>query len=252
MGAYNTYRSTEEYQNNIQKIQDGTHIPVFQRYLIVVCPQTDMINMFDNCTDSTQASELISAIVSQIPTWKGPIVSIIDYHDVKSKLPNNEHICRFSQLTSGVHNQVSNAGEAAATVHADFRDIVSDRFVSHNFYGFIERNGDNEDAPLTNLLNIIEDITQTHTQRSLDTVVFPPEFHIKGFFIEDMITPIALELRKRYPNSVIKVDHCLSISHIPNSSYSKSVNDAAVIRLERMLSTNAETSINDVCADIGK
>ena len=65
-----------------------------------------------------------------------------------------------------------------------------------------------------------------------------------------MITPIALELRKRYPNSVIKVDYCLSISHISNGSYSKSVNDAAVTRLERMLSTNAETSIDDVYTDI--
>lgn len=247
----NTYRTTEEYQNNIQKIKDGTHVPVFQRYLIVVCPQDDMIKKFDNATSSTQASELITAVVNQIPTWKGPIVSVIDYHG-KSTLPDDEHICRFSQFTHTGHNQVNNAGEAAVTVTKDFRDAVSNKFVSHNFYGFIERNGDNEDAPLTNLLNIIEDVTQTHTQRSLDTVVFPPEFHIKGLFIEDMITPIALELRKRYPNSVINVDYCLSILHIPNGSYSKSVNDAAVSRLEKMLSTYAETSIDDVCADINK
>ena len=245
----NTYRATEEYLNNIQKIKDGTHIPVFQRYLIVVCPQKDMIDLFDTLTGSSEALNLISATVDQIPTWKGPIVSVIDYHGI-SKLPDNEHICRFSQFTHTIHNQVDNAGEAAVTVGTDFRNAVSNKFVSHNFYGFIERNGDNEDAPLTNLLNIIEDITQTHTQRSLDTVVFPPEFHIKGLFIEDMITPIALELRKRYPNSVINVDYCLSVSHISNGSYSESVNDAAVSRLKRMLSTFAETSIDDVYADI--
>ena len=134
----NTYRATEEYQNNIQKIKDGTHIPVFQRYLIVVCPQTDMIDKFDNATSSTQASDLMSAIVNQIPTWNGPIVSVIDYHDGKSELPDDEHICRFSQFTHDEHNQVNNAGEAAATVDVDFRDAVSNKYVSHNFYGFIE------------------------------------------------------------------------------------------------------------------
>ena len=162
-----------------------------------------MIKAFDSVTSSTQATNLITATVNQIPTWKGPIISVIDYHDGKSQLPDDEHICRFSQFAHTPHNKVNNAGEAATTIAKEFRDAVSNKFVSHNFYGFIERNGDNEDAPLTNLLNIIEDVTQTHTQRSLDTVVFPPEFHIKGLFIEDMITPIALELRKRYPNSVI-------------------------------------------------
>lgn len=78
---------------------------------------------------------------------------------------------------------------------------------------------------------------------------FPPEFAICGFFTEDMITEVALELRSKFPNSKISLDGCVTVNTLL-TSWDSLTNDEATEVLSKLIDTNAMVSIDDVNEDI--
>ena len=78
---------------------------------------------------------------------------------------------------------------------------------------------------------------------------FPPEFVICGFFTEDMITEVALELRSKFPNSKISLDGCVTVNTLL-TGWDSLTNDEATEELLKQIDTNAVVSIDDVDEDI--
>ena len=84
-----------------------------------------------------------------------------------------------------------------------------------------------------------------------NAILFPPVFTISGFFIEDMITEIALELRSKFPNSPIDFTQAYSIECVKENRIWDSTDDQnALEMLQMQINTNAVVSPGDVMDDV--
>lgn len=248
----NTYRDSQEYRTNIRNIADGYSVPVFQRYYIIVDMQENIISKVDRLNSGLHiGSTLVSDFLNMFYHDPAPVISVIDYHRRDSNVDSSEHVCAFSRITANVHNIVDSAAQANMTLTKDISGaLLNSTVFSQHFYGSIERNGDTEEAPAATVTSLIDSISATYSKTSLDSVIFPPEFFICGFFIEDMITPIVLALRNAYPNSYINIDNCVSIQHFINGSYVPKLDIDAREKLNESIVSQAVVRIADVLDDI--
>lgn len=247
----NTYRESQEYKANIRNIANGYSVPVFQRYYIIVNMQDNIIYKVDNLDETQIGSKLVHHFLDTFDHYPAPVISVIDYHRRNSNVDLNEHVCAFSRITANMHNIVDSAAQANTTLAKDIsHTLLNSNVFSQHFYGSIERNGDTEEAPAATVTSLIDSISATYSKTSLDSVIFPPEFFICGFFIEDMITPIVLALRNAYPNSFINIEQCVSIQHFIRNIYDSKLDDTAREKLNDLIATNAVVRIDDVLVDI--
>lgn len=248
----NTYRNSQEYRTNIRNIADGYSVPVFQRYYIIVDMQENIVSKLDKLSNSI-GTNLVYQFSDMFRNDPAPVISVIDYHRRDSKVDSNEHVCTFSRITGNAHNIVDSAAQANMTLARDISEgLLNSTVFSQHFYGSIERNGDTEEAPAAAVTSLIDSISATYSRTSLDSVIFPPEFYICGFFIEDMITPIVLALHNAYPNSYINIENCMSIKHFINGYYDSNTDIAAREKLNDLIVSNATVRIDDVLEDIRK
>ena len=246
----NTYRKSQEYRTNIRNIADGYSVPVFQRYYIIVDMQENIVSKVDKLS-SAIGSGLVRNFLNKFDSNPAPVISVIDYHRRDSNIDLSEHACTFSRITTTVHNIVDSAAQANMTLVKDISGaLLNSTVFSQHFYGSIERNGDTEEAPAATVASLIDSISATYSKTSLDSVIFPPEFYIYGFFIEDMITPIVLALRNAYPNSYIDIENCMSIQHFIKGAYNPNIDGAAREKLNDLIESGATVRIDDVLDDI--
>jgi hypothetical protein len=213
--------------------------------------QDNIIDRVDKLNNKEQiGSTLVHNFLDMFNHNPAPVISVIDYHRRDSKVDSNEHVCAFSRIAGIVHNIVDSAAQANMTLAKDISGaLLNSTIFSQHFYGSIERNGDTEEAPVATVTSLIDSISTTYSKTSLDSVIFPPEFYIYGFFIEDMITPIVLALHNAYPNSYINIDNCMSIQHFIKG-YNPNTDIAAQEKLNDSIVSGATVTIDDVLHDI--
>ena len=130
-------------------------------------------------------------------------------------------------------------------------DIING--VSNNFYGYIKRNGDIEMSPSDTLVSTINNINNSCLSGTFNSILFPPVFNIVGFFVDDMITDIALTLREKFPNSLINIpsQYCISLRNFENFS-DTAITQKDVSTLMQIIDTNAVVTPQDVIYDISE
>lgn len=259
MANINTYRQSAEYLNKIKQIYEGKAVPVIPCYHILVCPQTSYVDVMQN-QFKADVSDFVSIMSNLEPGVN--YIAIIDYHeyntDDKPKVPDGECTCRFSYYGAG---NFPHGVDCPQMGHSYFHDVLkplyeqylnlNDTFHPNNFYGFIKRNGGTEHAPLAALNNLINHINDSRMLANNNVILFPPVFTISGFFIEDMITEIALELRSKFPNSPIYFVGAYSIECVKGSHDWDIIDDhTALDMLQMQINTNAVVTPRDVMDDI--
>ena len=256
----NSIRQSAEYMAKIQQIADGEAVAVQPRYAIIVCPQTSYMDILESRGyDSKHFTGAAADLISN----QYHVIYILDYHKVNSStgeltIPHNESVCRMSYFMETEHALTGatkkNAKALDATHTNPIYDILDDfnplelDAERNNIYGILKRDGGTEHAPISQLVTLINNINDTH-MLSGSGLFFPPEFVICGFFTEDMITEVALELRSKFPNSKISLDGCVTVKTLL-TSWDSLTNDEATGALVKQIDTNAVVSIDDVNEDI--
>lgn len=254
--AKNTYRQSTEYLNKIKQIFEGKAVPVIPSYHILVCPQTSYVEAMRqfgayNIDDFTN---MINNPVSGVN-----YIAVVDYHECTGgnpKVPDEECTCRFSYYGADNFPHGIDDSQKGQSYFSDVLKPLQKQYLDvdeepNNFYGFIKRNGGTEHAPLTALNNLINHINDSRMLANNNVILFPPVFTISGFFIEDMITEIALELRSKFPNSEISFAQAYSIECIKEGRSWDSTDDQnALDILQMQIDTNAVVAPKDVMADV--
>ena len=253
----NSIRKSAEYMAKIQQIASGEAVAVQPRYAIIVCPQTSYTDILK--TFGYDPNHFIDVATSFINS-QYHVIYILDYHKVDSStgdltVPNNESVCRLSYL-SGYEHALTGGTKKVDVTHTnpiydildDFNPLELGAGERNNIYGILKRDGGTEHAPVSQLITLINNINDTH-MLSGSGLFFPPEFAICGFFTEDMITEVALELRSKFPNSKISLDGCVTVNTLL-TGWEPVTNDEATGILLKQIDTNAVVSIDDVSEDI--
>jgi hypothetical protein len=251
----NTYRQSAEYLNKIKQIYEGKAVPVIPYYHILVCPQTSYVETMRQF-GASNIDDFVHMVNDQVSGVN--YIAVIDYHECTGgvlKVPNAECTCRFSYYNGNNHPHGIDDSQKGQSYFVDvlkqLQEQYSDVSKPNNFYGFIKRNGGTEHAPLATLNNLINHINDSRMLANNNVILFPPVFTISGFFIEDMITEIALELRSKFPNSSIGFAQAYSIECIKEERSWDSTDDQNAIEMLRMqIDTNAVVTPIDVMEDI--
>lgn len=254
----NSIRLSAEYMAKIQQIAKGEAVAVQPRYAIIVCPQTSYLDILKGTGyDPNHFVDVATVLINS----QYHVIYILDYHKVDSStgdltVPHNESVCRLSYFAGAEHALTGGTKKALEATHtnpiydiyADFDPLKLSTEKRNNIYGILKRDGGTEHAPISQLVTLINNINDTH-MLSGSGLFFPPEFAICGFFTEDMITEVALELRSKFPNSKISLDGCVTVNTLLTGWY-PATNDEATGSLLKQIETNAVVSIDDVKEDI--
>ena len=242
----NTYRQSAAYKSNIRKLANFEGTMVMPDYLILVGVQDAFVESI-SYLGGDSIIENITNITNAYMSQGAPIISIIDYHT--PEFPCEEMTCRYGYLTKKPHNMPK---QGASPITLMDRMFYEHLYRYYNFCGVLKRNGDTQNAPLTELTSLIDARNSAYTTIPENALLFPPAFHICGFFTEDMITHIAIELRKKYPNSYIDIDpdYNVSINNIVNEVYDVNNNTGAAQSLSRLIDTDAVVTETAVLEDI--
>lgn len=256
MANINTYRQSAEYLNKIKQIYEGKAVPVIPYYHILVCPQTSYTEAMYNNYGASTIGGFIDIISYPQPGVN--YIAIIDYHEHTGgapKVPAAECTCRFSYYGANNSHGVDDSQKGISyffDVLKPLQQLYCDiDHTPNNFYGFIKRNGGTEHAPLAALNNLINHINDSRMLANNNVILFPPVFIISGFFIEDMITEIALELRSKFPNSPINFAYAYSIECVKEGrSWDITDDENALAMLQMQIDTNAVVTPGDVMDDV--
>lgn len=253
----NSIRMSTEYMAKIQQIATGEAVPVQPRYAIIVCPQKSYTDILKT---RGYDPKHFTGVGTGFINSQYHVIYILDYHKVDSNtgnltVPPNESVCRLSYFNGTEHALTGGTKKVEAThtnpiydIYADFNPLKLEAEKRNNIYGILKRDGGTEHAPISQLVTLINNINDTH-MLSGSGLFFPPEFAICGFFTEDMITEVALELRSKFPNSKISLDGCVTVNTLL-TGWNAETNNKATAALLKQIDTNAVVSISDVHEDI--